>query len=135
MKLCYKSSWFQYFSDISYDESVWQKINVYRQKVPPGFLAHILTKGCKYLSLQRALLDGGKLNLTKPSNLKYLDLCGSCVLYNEATVLENLIASCHDLQNISLRFKSLNCEIINSIVQNGQSLQVRQIFFKICFFE
>ena len=29
----------------SYDESLWQKINVYYKKVPGDFIVHVLTKG------------------------------------------------------------------------------------------
>lgn len=48
---------------IGLDESLWQKINLnLNQKIPSTFIKDILSKGCKYLSLQHAQLEG-KLNL------------------------------------------------------------------------
>jgi hypothetical protein len=55
---------------IGLDESLWQKINLnLNQKIPSTFIKDILSKGCKYLSLQHAQLEG-KLNLKHHSQLK-----------------------------------------------------------------
>ena len=55
---------------IGLDESLWQKINLnLNQKIPSTFITDILSKGCKYLSLQHAQLEG-KLNLKHHSQLK-----------------------------------------------------------------
>ena len=55
---------------IGLDESLWQKINLnLNQKIPSIFITDILSKGCKYLSLQHAQLEG-KLNLKHHSQLK-----------------------------------------------------------------
>ena len=55
---------------IGLDESLWQKINLnLNLKIPSIFIADILSKGCKYLSLQHAQLEG-KLNLKHHSQLK-----------------------------------------------------------------
>ena len=55
---------------IGLDESLWQKINLnLNQKIPSIFIKDILSKGCKYLSLQHAQLEG-KLNLKHHSQLQ-----------------------------------------------------------------
>ena len=55
---------------IGLDESLWQKINLnLNLKIPSIFIKDILSKGCKYLSLQHAQLEG-KLNLKHHSQLK-----------------------------------------------------------------
>ena len=55
---------------IGLDESLWQKINLnLNLKIPSIFITDILSKGCKYLSLQHAQLEG-KLNLKHHSQLK-----------------------------------------------------------------
>ena len=96
-------------------------------------------KGCKYLSLQRALVKGNfhqtltNLNNFQNLDLKYLDLCGFSA-YDEVLFVEEIIAPCHSLQNLSLTFKTLSCTIIQSIVQNGKTLQVsRMLFFQLEF--
>ena len=40
--------------EISCEEILWQKINLYKNLVPINFLSMILNRGCKYLSLNKA---------------------------------------------------------------------------------
>ena len=104
----------------------------------PEFMVHGIynfdNKGCKYLSLQRALVKGNfhqtltNLNNFQNLDLKYLDLCGFSA-YDEVLFIEEIIAPCHSLQKLSLTFKTLSCTIIQSIVQNGKTLQVCRIFY------
>ena len=55
---------------IGLDESLWQKINLnLNLKIPSIFIKDILDKGCRYLSLRHAQLEG-KLNLKHHSQLK-----------------------------------------------------------------
>ena len=54
---------------ISSDESLWQKMNLFKKSVPSSFLQFVLERGCKYLSLHSTCLHGS-LNLTKPTKLK-----------------------------------------------------------------
>ena len=73
--------------EISNDETLWQKINLFNKKVPKGFLSRVLDTNCKYLSLNEARLGDPlskayeKLDLNKKSKLIYLDLswCKSTV--------------------------------------------------------
>ena len=55
---------------IGLDESLWQKINLnLNLKIPSIFIKDILDKGCRYLSLRHAQLEG-KLNFKHHSQLK-----------------------------------------------------------------
>ena len=45
---------------ISRDESLWEKINLYNKIVPVEFVQLALNSGCKYLSLEKAILVPGK---------------------------------------------------------------------------
>ena len=70
----------QRIRSIGLDESLWEKINLnLNEKIPSAFIGDILSKGCKYLSLQHSQLEG-KLNLMHHSQLKFLDL-SCCRIY------------------------------------------------------
>ena len=65
---------------ISYNETLWHKINLYGCKKVPVELLHLAVKnGCKYLSLEWAFFDttlsfNSKDFFTIPTQLKYLIL-------------------------------------------------------------
>ena len=82
---------------ICHDKSLWQKVYVYDKKVPTEFLNFVLSKGCKDLNLSGSTLCGS-LNLKKVSQLidLQLDYCKA-----EDGVLEQLLGSCHSLQDLS----------------------------------
>ena len=82
---------------ISSDESLWQKINLFKKNVPTSFLQFVLERGCKYLSLHSTKLNG-TLNLTKPTKLKYLNI-KSC-LAGDGT-LEKLLLACQSLEKFT----------------------------------
>ena len=89
---------------LSYDEILWQKINLYEKKVPSDFLERVSSNGCKYLSLQRSRLRGN-LSLPKQSHFIYLNLSFfKCSVRN----FEELLASCHSLLKLSLMNLSLS---------------------------
>ena len=53
--------------------STWEKMNLFKKKVPSEFLQIVIENGCKYLSLYRTEITGN-LKSIKASDLKYLDL-------------------------------------------------------------
>ena len=125
--------------EISNDETLWQKINLFNKKVPIGFLSRVLKTNCKYLSLNEARLGDPlskaceKLELNKKSKLIYLDLswCKSTV-----EDIEEILSSCHMLEKLSLAGipsladLKLTSNMIDSIcTQNGQTLQSLNLNF------
>ena len=113
---------------ISQDESLWQKMNLYNKKVPAGFLKMVINKGCKYLSLSFIKLIGfTKLN-TK-CKLRYLNV--SCRMVSDRIVKEReeLLASCHSLQKLSMERLPITLDMIKNIgYQNGSTLQILNLF-------
>ena len=125
---------------ISSDQSLWKKINLskheprfwsYEIDVPTDFLKMVIENGCQYLSLQDMKLGNsgepismtseGDLCLDKASSLKYLDLncCQARVL-----TFEEILASCHSLEKLSMARKFITSKMIRSICyQNGPTLQ------------
>ena len=125
--------------EISNDETLWQKINLFNKKVPKGFLSRVLDTNCKYLSLNEARLGDPlsnaceKLEFKKKSKLIYLDLswCKSTV-----EDIEEILSSCDMLEKLSLAGipsfadLKLTSNMIDSIcTQNGQTLQSLNLNF------
>ena len=110
---------------VSHDETLYQKIDLNGKKVQARFLERIINKGCKDLNLIGALLKGSDFNLSKKSQLKFLnlDFCAASV-----KDMEILTASCVQLQKISIRRMTklfMSSSMIKSICnQNSQTLQV-----------
>ena len=113
---------------ISHDETLWQKVNLYRLKVSTEFLQMILNNGCTHLSLKQTEL-AGNFCLGNTSQLKYLDL-DNCTdkgrrSYPGVKVQEDLLASCYSLEILSLAHQPLTSEIVRNIChQNGKTLQI-----------
>ena len=97
---------------ISQIEFLWQKMNLFRKAVPTKFLDMIIKKGCKYLNLSGARLEG-KLDLMEKSNLKYLDLSW-CTCDNDI-VLEELLGSCYSLKKLSLKGVTISSNMVNRL--------------------
>ena len=116
---------------ISSDESLWQKMNLFKRIVPTSFLQFVLERGCKYLSLHFTKLNGS-LNLTKPTKLKYLNI-NSCLA--EHGSLGKLLASCHSLEKLTFSEDTPDCIFLdfNMVTcickQNKETLKVLYLKF------
>ena len=112
---------------ISSDESLWQKMNLFKKIVPTSFLQFVLERGCKFLSLHKTCIYG-TLNLTKPTKLRYLDL-NSCIA-DAHGALDKLLAACHFLEKLTFSVDQDYCNltiftmITNLCRQNKQTLKV-----------
>ena len=64
------------------DESIWEKINLYKKVVPSKFIYQILQKGCKYINLEGSKIVGDLKLSRKDYNVKYLNLhrCNAVLL-------------------------------------------------------
>ena len=109
---------------ISNDDSLFQTVNLRDKYVKTDLLAIVLNKGCKQLNLTNSFI-WGNLSLIQNSNLMELDL-SNCEDYCEGTaydVLEKLVASSHSLQKLSLAGLLITQKMVDSICQNGETLQ------------
>ena len=99
------------------DESLWQKINLSKKRVPTEFLKKVITYGCKSLNLNEAKIVGN-LRLENQSQLTNLDLSGCSA---RSHVFEELLQSCHYLEKLTftqqLDFNTLS--LLTS--QNGKT--------------
>ena len=102
---------------ICYDESLWQKINLSKKRVPTEFLQKVIDYGCKWLNLNQTKLVG-TLRLENESQLHHLDLSGCTA--ESLSVFEELLNSCHFLHSLSF---TQEVNISQLTAQNGETLQ------------
>ena len=107
---------------ISYEKSLWQKINLSKKIVPTEFLQKVIHYGCKWLNLNQTQLIGS-LRLENESQLTYLDLSG-CIA-ESLSVFEELLNSCHFLRTLSF---TQEVNIPQLTAQNGETLQKLNCF-------
>ena len=109
-------------SIICEDQFLWpKKINLCHKNVPVGLIQNLLNSGCKYLSLNEAVLDG-TLNLPNVSSLKYLNLAA---IKSDRQNSEEILESCYSLQKLSLSEFYLSSRLIRlTSLQNGKTLRV-----------
>jgi hypothetical protein len=116
---------------ISSDESLWQKMNLFKRIVPTSFLQFVLERGCKYLSLHFTKLNGS-LNLTNPTKLKYLNI-NSCL--DEDGSIGKLLAACHSLEKLTFSEDTSDCILLDYDMvtcicrQNKETLKVLYLKF------
>ena len=63
--------------NVSFDNSMWQKVNLCGKIVPLRFIRYVINSGCKHLSLRGAKIEGDIGSINNNSQLKYLD-CSNC---------------------------------------------------------
>ena len=104
---------------ISNDNSLFKTVNLSGKFVTTDILEIVLNKGCKSLNLSDSYIFGYFLSLNQNLQLRELDLpnCKS----TSSEVLEDLLASCHSLQRLSLEGVELTSNMVAHIVQNRQT--------------
>jgi hypothetical protein len=109
-------------SVISKDSSLWKSVRVsFVKKVTTSFLQQVIDRKCMYLDLESAKMEG-TLNLKGHSELKVLDI-SNCEA-NDG-VLEELIGSCHSLEQIGTMKLTITSVMLRNICeQNGRTLQL-----------
>ena len=109
------------------DETMWQAVNLYNKIVPVEFLIRLIGNKCKYLSFLRSKicifkLHGSPMKLNQYCELKFLDL-GYCKA--DYQVVEELLSSCHSLENLSMKGFTFNSKIIKALaLKNGKTIKV-----------
>ena len=86
----------------------------------------VLNKGCKSLNLSDSSI-WGNLRLIQNSRLRKLDITNCRA--SPYDVIEELLASCHILQNLSLKGLQLTPRMVTSICKNSQTLQVLKLYY------
>ena len=111
---------------ISNDNSLFQTVDLSDKYVKTDLLAAVLNKGCKSLNLSDSSI-WGNLSLIQNSRLRKLDITNCRA--SPYDVIEELLASCHSLQTLSLKGLQLTTRMVTSICQNSQILQVLNLYY------
>ena len=107
---------------ISNDNSLFQTVNLSNKYLKSDLLATVLNKGCKSLNLSNSFIQGKLILITK-SQLINLDLSNCKKRDISYGVVEELLASCQSLKNLSLQGLEVASEIVESMCKNNQTLQ------------
>ena len=141
---------------ISYDNSLWQRVDLSEKIVKTKLLELILNKGCKSLDLSHSNILPSELILKVLSYAGSKDLVGSVQVskklitiswdiksqlnelyldgcysgcYNNVDVLEELLASCYSLEKLEIQKWSITPEVAASVCQNYKTLQTLDMSF------
>ena len=119
---------------ISNDNSLFQTINLSDKYVKTDLIATVLNKGCKSLNLSDSSI-WGNLSLIQNSRLRKLDITNCRA--SPFDIIEELLASCHSLQILSLKGLQLTPRMVTSICQKSQTLQVLNLYYyyEVIYFE
>ena len=109
--------------------TLFQTVDLRDKNVKTDLLATVLNKDCKSLNLSDSSISGS-LSLIQNSRLRKLDITNCRASPYDA--IEELLASCHSLQILSLKGSQLTPRIVTSICQNSKTLQVLKLYYS-CF--
>ena len=111
---------------ISNDNSLFQTVNLSGKYVKTDLLATVIDRGCKSLNLSDSSIRGN-LSVIQNSKLRKLDITNCRASPYDA--IEELLASCHSLQILSLKGLPLTPRMVISICQNSQTMQVLNLYY------
>ena len=113
--------------NISHDDSLFHTVNLSSKNVKIDILEKVLNKGCKSLNLSDSYILGNlSLIHSQLRELRELDLSNcKAATYD---VLEQLVASCHYLQKLTIKGSKLSPKMVESICQNSQTLEMLPLF-------
>ena len=114
---------------ISYDNSLWQRVNLSEKIVKTELLEIILEKGCKSLDLSNSVIFGS-LRMHHKSQLRdvYLSICNLYIYDQNIVVLEKILASCCSLEKLEIRGLTITPKMASSICQNEKTLQKLDLY-------
>jgi hypothetical protein len=114
---------------ISYDNSLWKRVNLSEKIVKTELLEIILEKGCKSLDLSNSVIFGS-LRMHHKSQLRdvYLSICNLYIYDQNIAVLEEILASCCSLEKLEIMGLAITPKMASSICQNGKTLQTLDLY-------
>ena len=104
----------------------WRTVNLEKKIVKTELLEMILSKGCQNLNMSNSTIIGS-LSLYEESQLRVLDISKSTWAWpscsGDIEVLEEILFSCHSLQELKMERLLLTPTMANNICKNGKTLQ------------
>ncbi|XP_049651528.1 S-phase kinase-associated protein 2 isoform X3 [Accipiter gentilis] len=100
---------------LSFDESLWQSLDLTGRSLLPGVIGQLLPAGVTVFRCPRSHIGNPLFKTSKPLRVQHMDLSNCTV---SAADLQSILCRCEKLQNLSLEGLVLSDDIIKSIAKN-----------------
>ncbi|XP_075596831.1 S-phase kinase-associated protein 2 [Balearica regulorum gibbericeps] len=106
---------------LSFDESLWQSLDLTGRNLPPGVIGQLLPAGVTVFRCPRSCIGDPLFKTSKPLRVQHMDLSNSTVSVAD---LQSILCLCEKLQNLSLEGLVLSDDIIKSIAKNPSLMRL-----------
>ncbi|NWI49495.1 SKP2 protein, partial [Calyptomena viridis] len=106
---------------LSFDESLWQTLDLTGENLLPGVIGHLLPAGVTVFRCPRSCISNPLFKTTKLLRLQHLDMSNCTVSLAD---LQSILCLCGRLQNLSLEGLVLSDDIIKSIAGNPSLIRL-----------
>ncbi|NXY07360.1 SKP2 protein, partial [Pteruthius melanotis] len=106
---------------LSFDESLWQTLDLTGATLLPGVLGYLLPAGVTVFRCPRSCIGDPLFKTSNPLKIQYLDLSNCTV---PVTGLHSILCLCEKLLNLSLEGLGLSDSIIKSIAKNPNLIRL-----------
>ncbi|XP_042660536.1 S-phase kinase-associated protein 2 isoform X2 [Tyto alba] len=100
---------------LSFDESLWQTLDLADKNLMPGVIGQLLPLGVTAFCAARSCIGNPMFQMSKPLKVQHMDL-SNCIV--STADLQNILCLCQRLKNLSLEGLVLSDNIIKSIAKN-----------------
>ncbi|NXU49773.1 SKP2 protein, partial [Turnix velox] len=100
---------------LSFDESLWQTLDLTGTNVLPGVIGQLLPAGVTVFRCPRSCIGNPQFKTNQPLRVQHMDLSNCTVSVAD---LQSILCLCEKLQNLSLEGLVLSDDIIKSIAKN-----------------
>ncbi|XP_074877497.1 S-phase kinase-associated protein 2 isoform X2 [Buteo buteo] len=106
---------------LSFDESLWQSLDLTGRSLLPGVIGQLLPAGVTVFRCPRSCIGNPLFKTSKPLRVQHMDLSNCTV---SAADLQSILCRCEKLQNLSLEGLVLSDDIIKSIAKNPSLMRL-----------
>ncbi|KFQ61150.1 S-phase kinase-associated protein 2, partial [Pelecanus crispus] len=106
---------------LSFDDSLWQSLDLTGRNLLPGVIGQLLPAGVTIFRCPRSCIGNPLFKTSKPLRVQYMDLSNCTVSVAD---LQSILCLCDKLQNLSLEGLVLSDDIMESIAQNPSLLRL-----------
>ncbi|OXB66703.1 hypothetical protein ASZ78_013094 [Callipepla squamata] len=106
---------------LSFDESLWQTLDLTCRSLLPGVIGQLLPAGVTVFRCPRSCIGNPLFKTMKPLRVQHMDLSNCTVSVAD---LQSILCRCERLENLSLEGLVLSDDIIQSIAKNPSLIRL-----------
>ncbi|NWX52632.1 SKP2 protein, partial [Steatornis caripensis] len=106
---------------LSFDESLWQTLDLTGRNLPPGVIGQLLPAGVTVFRCPRSCIGNPLFKTSKLLRVQHMDLSNCTVSVAD---IQSILCRCERLQNLSLEGLVLSDDIIKSIAKNPSLMRL-----------